>query len=274
MLCHYSLSFLTFCLCCHFPASTNDSDYPEEWREKDKREYFLFQDPYLCCDTVFPGQECHLYNICPEGVEDFVPPTSSPTTSPPTARQSPKPTRLPTRRPTTDDPWYILRTTGRCVQSCDGNSPCGGINKWEPEFDTMDECCASQPWKALEECETSPAPSTASPTTSEPSENPTVSPTTYPPSDSPTTPYPTDSPTTPYPTNLPSSLSPSESPHNSPTVSPTTKSPTKQPTNRPSRDCSSSKWHMSTVEGDTRTWYVEQQRDHATRRFAFYMISI
>ncbi len=39
--------------------------------------------------------------------------------------------------------WYVDWMIYRCVKSCYGDLPCGGIaNYWEETYDTAEECCS------------------------------------------------------------------------------------------------------------------------------------
>jgi hypothetical protein len=46
-------------------------------------------------------------------------------------------------------------TSGKCVQNCNGDKPCGGVNteSWVKKYSNAKECCDNGlSWKALEQC--------------------------------------------------------------------------------------------------------------------------
>ena len=70
--------------------------------------------------------------------------------------------------------------TSRCVQDCEGPSPCGDRLRpdWELPYQTADLCCASQPW--VTNCEATPSPTEAQPPTNVPTRRPSNAPTALP----------------------------------------------------------------------------------------------
>jgi len=192
---------------------TNDDNFPEEWKLPEKRDYFLFGSATKCCEALFPKGRCDLVNICPDGVPTAMPTTPVPTTSKPTKRP---PTRKPTSRPTRNEPWYVDRQIGKCVQDCTGANPCGGkMSQWADAFKSARACCDSMPWVEFGACLATPSP-------------------TVPP------PPPSPAPKTDKPTSRP-------------TLAPITSKPTNAPTHVPTIDCSAYKWHMSIRSGELQT---------------------
>ena len=68
----------------------------------------------------------------------------------------------------------------RCVQDCEGPSPCGDRLRpdWELPYQTADLCCASQPW--VTNCEATPSPTEPLPPTNVPTRRPSNAPTALP----------------------------------------------------------------------------------------------
>ena len=78
----------------------------------------------------------------------------------------------------------------RCVQDCEGPSPCGGPKpEYEDAYIDVYACCASQPW--VEECAATPGPTPPPKPTKPPSSSPTPRPSTMKPTGKPTEPQPT-----------------------------------------------------------------------------------
>ena len=81
-------------------------------------------------------------------------------------------------------------TTNRCVQDCEGQSPCGGPKpEHEDAYIDVYACCASQPW--VEECAATPGPTPPPKPTKPPTSPPTPRPSTMKPTGKPTEPQPT-----------------------------------------------------------------------------------
>ena len=167
--------------------------------------------------------------------------TSSPSKSP-TQEPSASPSKAATAGPTTSQ-WYVDWNIDKCVQLCDGNPPCGGVDQaWGAFWDTVEECCGAHLYYvAFADCHTIPSNTvteTSAPTPS-PSKSPTDNPTTTSPTSNPTN-APSKSPVTSPPTQstvVPPTTSPSKpptiAPSSSPGIPPTT-GPTSKPTKAPS----------------------------------------
>lgn len=91
--------------------------------------------------------------------------------------------------------WY------RCVQSCDGPPPCGGVGQWVLFHSSMEICCDNHlSWmdsvkrKTYEGCHIIPD-SSAPPVTKVPTTSPTTRPPTKKPTQNPTNPSTSSSPT-------------------------------------------------------------------------------
>mmetsp|Transcript_30063 Transcript_30063/g.63745 ORF Transcript_30063/g.63745 Transcript_30063/m.63745 type:complete len:641 (+) Transcript_30063:85-2007(+) len=81
-----------------------------------------------------------------------------------------------TSAPTVHFDWYKERSTNRCIQDCEDvpGHACGGLaGQWATRYISVEECCASVPWKPFDTCQTTAAPVTSSPTSSFP---PTITP--------------------------------------------------------------------------------------------------
>eukprot|EP00580_Thalassiosira_gravida_P007825 CAMPEP_0201631242 /NCGR_PEP_ID=MMETSP0493-20130528/5289_1 /ASSEMBLY_ACC=CAM_ASM_000838 /TAXON_ID=420259 /ORGANISM="Thalassiosira gravida, Strain GMp14c1" /LENGTH=275 /DNA_ID=CAMNT_0048102545 /DNA_START=269 /DNA_END=1096 /DNA_ORIENTATION=+ len=73
--------------------------------------------------------------------------------------------------------WYRVESTNVCVLDCENEPghPCGGLaTQWDILYASVEECCASVPWKPFENCASTASPVTASPTTSAPTLVPTA----------------------------------------------------------------------------------------------------
>jgi len=133
-------------------------------------------------DDSFPTVE-----ECCESIS-WVPSEDCVATASPTRKKTDAPTRevqgddgsslVPTLVPTVHFDWYKERATNRCVLHCENKPgrPCGGLaGQWETRYASVEECCASVPWKPFDDCASTASPVTASPTTSVPTISPTTS---------------------------------------------------------------------------------------------------
>lgn len=140
----------------------------------------------------------------------------------------------------------------RCVQDCEGPSPCGGPKpEYEDAYIDVYACCASQPW--VEECAATPGPTPPPKPTKPPSSSPTPRPSTM---------KPTGKPTEPQPTKVSPILINNavlcafnfllffHFLHLITLQNPIPLLLHKTPTHVPTMDCSVYKWHMSTMPGD------------------------
>lgn len=50
--------------------------------------------------------------------------------------------------------WYMNFRTWKCVQDCDGASPCGGYaNSWDIMYESKEKCCREREWWDASECQ-------------------------------------------------------------------------------------------------------------------------
>ena len=100
----------------HKSTCTNDDNFPDEWESPSKFGLFLFRTAKDCCDSLFPNEQCNLYNVCPEGLvytyaPTLVPTAVAPASVMPTKRPTKRPTPKPSRRPYLDAIWYISQVS-------------------------------------------------------------------------------------------------------------------------------------------------------------------
>eukprot|EP00970_Alexandrium_tamarense_P004889 scaffold808_cov196-Alexandrium_tamarense.AAC.26 len=157
-------------------------------------------------------------------------PSSSPTTAAPSKRPSPKPSNKPT---VNQAKWWVDWNSGKCVQDCIGDKPCGGKVKgsWVATYTTVQSCCNTMSWKGPS---TSPVP--------DPTFHPSVSPTTG---------------------------SPSRSPSKNPSLAPTTLKPSNKPSNKPTPGtASNNKWYPGTSkclnDGKEPSWQANLYTSQST----------
>jgi len=157
--------------------------------------------PKPAWENNFPTMEACCASI------SWISPLECAATASPTQKQTNVPTRdkelqgdyvdtpPPTLNPTVYIDWYKKQSTNQCVLNCE-NMPgrtCGGLaTQWDTRYSSVEECCATVPWK--KDCATTASPVTASPTTPPPTVSPTstrapsqsIRPSGEQPSDSPT----------------------------------------------------------------------------------------
>ena len=59
----------------------------------------------------------------------------------------------PTQSPI-EESWYVDWQKFKCVESCEGDKPCGGVhNTWDELYASKEDCCAARLfWRDIADC--------------------------------------------------------------------------------------------------------------------------